>query len=122
MSDVAILVPGAVIKSVIVIVVLLTIFAYMTLIERRVLARFQRRVGPNRAGPLGLLQPLADGLKMAFKEQIIPARAHRFVFLIAPCISIFVALSAFAVIPLVAASVFGHSTWGQALAPFIADV
>src|SRR5215469_6904068 len=122
MSTTWIMVLGALIKSVVAIVALLTVFAYMTLIERRVLARFQRRVGPNRAGPLGLLQPLADGIKMAFKEQIIPARAHRFVFLIAPCISIFVALSAFAVIPLGAASVFGHSAWGQALAPFVADV
>ena len=50
---------AAVVKSAIVIAALLTIFAYMTLIERRVLARFQRRVGPNRAGPFGLLQPLA---------------------------------------------------------------
>jgi NADH-quinone oxidoreductase subunit H len=122
MSDTVIAILGAVIKCVVVIAALLTIFAYMTLIERRVLARFQRRVGPNRAGPFGLLQPLADGIKMAFKEQFIPAKAHRFVFLIAPCISIFVALSAFAVIPLGAATVFGSSAWGKALAPFIADV
>jgi NADH-quinone oxidoreductase subunit H len=122
MSDTVIEILGAVIKCVVAIVALLTVFAYMTLIERRVLARFQRRVGPNRVGPFGLLQPLADGIKMAFKEQFIPAKAHRFVFLIAPCISIFVALSAFAVIPLGAATVFGSSTWGKALAPFIADV
>jgi NADH-quinone oxidoreductase subunit H len=122
MSDVAILVLGALIKSVIVIVVLLTIFAYMTLIERRVLARFQRRVGPNRAGPFGLLQPLADGLKMAFKEQIIPTRARRLVFLIAPGISVFIALSAFAVVPLGAKDTFGDAIWGQAFAPYIADI
>jgi NADH-quinone oxidoreductase subunit H len=122
MSDTLIEILGAVIKCVVVIVALLTIFAYMTLIERRVLARFQRRVGPNRAGPFGLLQPLADGIKMAFKEQIIPSKAHRFVFLIAPSISVFVALSAFAVIPLGAATVFGNSIWGRALAPFIADL
>ena len=48
----------------------------MTLIERRVIARFQRRVGPNRAGPFGLFQPLADALKMAFKEQILPTQAQ----------------------------------------------
>jgi NADH-quinone oxidoreductase subunit H len=122
MSDIAILVLGAVIKSIIAIVALLTIFAYMTLIERRVLARFQRRVGPNRAGPFGLLQPLADGLKMAFKEQIIPTRARRLVFLIAPSISVFIALSAFAVVPLGAQDTFGDSIWGQAFAPFIADL
>jgi NADH-quinone oxidoreductase subunit H len=122
MSDVAILVLGAVIKCVLAIVALLTIFAYMTLIERRVLARFQRRVGPNRAGPFGLLQPLADGLKMAFKEQIIPTKARRLVFLIAPGISVFIALSAFAVVPLGAKDTFGGSIWGQALSPYIADL
>src|SRR5215472_4055610 len=122
MSDAAWFVVAAVVKSIIAIFALMTAFAYMTLLERRVIARFQRRVGPNRAGPLGLLQPLADGIKMAFKEQFIPAKAHRFVFLIAPCISIFVALSAFAVIPLGAATVFGSSAWGKALAPFVADV
>src|SRR5215472_14651822 len=108
MTDTVIAILGAIIKCVVVIVALLTIFAYMTLIERRVLARFQRRVGPNRAGPFGLLQPLADGIKMAFKEQFIPAKAHRFVFLIAPCISIFVALSVFAIVPL-----GDTATWGS---------
>ncbi len=122
MTDVQILVLGALIKGVVALVALLTIFAYMTLIERRVLARFQRRVGPNRAGPFGLLQPLADGLKMAFKEQIIPSNARRLVFLIAPSISVFIALSAFAVVPLGARGTFGSSIWGQAFAPYIADV
>ncbi|MGZ6390529.1 MAG: NADH-quinone oxidoreductase subunit H, partial [Ktedonobacterales bacterium] len=61
MSDLATFLIAALVKSIIVIAALLTIFAYMTLIERRLLARFQRRVGPNRTGPLGLLQPLADG-------------------------------------------------------------
>ena len=57
MSDLAWMIVAAVVKSAILIVALLTAFAYMTLIERRVLARFQRRVGPNRAGPFGLFQP-----------------------------------------------------------------
>jgi NADH-quinone oxidoreductase subunit H len=122
MSDVAIQLIGALIKCVVVIGALLTIFAYMTLIERRVLARFQRRVGPNRAGPFGLLQPLADGMKMAFKEQIIPSKARRFVFLIAPSISVFVALSAFAVVPLGDTTAWGNSVWAHALAPYIADI
>src|SRR5262249_14392436 len=91
-------------------------------IERRVIARFQRRVGPNRAGPFGLLQPLADGIKMAFKEQIIPTRARKIVYLIAPSISVFVALVAFAVVPLGAATTFGTGPVAQAWAPFIADV
>src|SRR5579885_2541714 len=122
MSDVAIQLIGALIKCVVVIGALLTIFAYMTLIERRVLARFQRRVGPNRAGPFGLLQPLADGMKMAFKVQIIPSKARRFVFLIAPSISVFVALSAFAVVPLADTTAWGNSVWAHALAPYIADI
>ena len=60
MTDMAWFIIAAVVKSIIAIVALLTAFAYMTLIERRVIARFQRRIGPNRAGPLGVLQPLAD--------------------------------------------------------------
>lgn len=91
---------ATIIKCVIVIFALLTVFAYMTLIERRVIARFQLRLGPNRAGPLGMFQPIADALKMAFKEQIIPTRAKGFVYMMAPCLAIFVALSAFAVVPL----------------------
>ncbi|MGO8946203.1 MAG: NADH-quinone oxidoreductase subunit NuoH [Ktedonobacterales bacterium] len=122
MSDVEIQVLGAFIKCFVVIGALMTIFAYMTLIERRVLARFQRRVGPNRTGPFGLLQPLADGIKMAFKEQIIPTKARRLVFLIAPSLSVFIALSAFAVVPLGAKYAFGNSIWGQALSPYIADI
>jgi NADH-quinone oxidoreductase subunit H len=89
-----------IIKSGILIVCLLTMFAYMTLVERVVVARIQGRIGPNRNGPLGLLQPVADALKMAFKEQIIPSQAKKLVYVIAPIISVVVALSAFAVIPI----------------------
>src|SRR5947207_14861238 len=91
---------AAVIKSAIAMFALLTAFAYMTLIERRVVAKIQGRLGPNRAGPFGVLQPLADALKMAFKEQIVPTQAKTFVYLIAPIISVVVALCAFAVIPI----------------------
>jgi NADH-quinone oxidoreductase subunit H len=89
-----------VIKSAIVIFVLLTAFAYMTLIERRVVAKIQGRLGPNRLGPFGLLQPLADAIKMAFKEQIVPAQAKKAIYLVAPVISVVVALCAFAVVPI----------------------
>lgn len=88
-----------IIKSAIVIFVLLTAFAYMTLIERRVVAKLQGRLGPNRLGPFGLLQPLADAIKMAFKEQIVPTQARKAIYLIAPVISVIVALCAFAVVP-----------------------
>jgi NADH-quinone oxidoreductase subunit H len=110
-----------IIKSAIIILVLLTAFAYMTLIERRVVAKMQGRLGPNRTGPFGLLQPLADGLKMAFKEQIVPTQARKAIYLVAPVISVIVALSAFAVIPIGnnwSADPNVHSVWD----PFIGDI
>ena len=91
---------AAVIKSAIVIFALLTAFAYMTLIERRVVAKMQGRLGPNRAGPFGMFQPVADAVKMAFKEQIVPTQAKKSIYLIAPIISVVVALCAFAVVPI----------------------
>ncbi len=88
------------VRSAIILVGVLTAFAYVTLLERRLLARFQLRVGPNRVGPLGLLQPLADGIKLIFKESFIPARADRFVYIMAPIISVVAALFVYAVIPI----------------------
>jgi NADH-quinone oxidoreductase subunit H len=122
MSDLAWFVVAAVVKSAIAIAALLTAFAYMTLIERRIIARFQSRIGPNRAGPLGLLQPLADGMKMAFKEQLMPAKAYRLVFLLAPNMSVFVALAAFAVVPLGAPTTWGDSAVARSWAPYVADL
>lgn len=87
------------IRALVTCVALLTGFAYMTLTERVLVARIQWRRGPNRTGPFGLLQPLADGLKLLFKEQLLPANARPFIFLVAPCISLVVALTSFAVIP-----------------------
>ena len=108
-----------IIKSAIVILILLTAFAYMTLIERRVIAKIQGRLGPNRAGPFGLLQPVADAMKMAFKEQIVPTQAKRSIYLIAPVISVIVALSAFAVIPIGNSWINGKpGPWD----PLIADI
>ena len=85
---------------------LLTGFAYMTYAERRVVALMQVRLGPNRVGPFGLLQPLADGIKLLFKEDIVPAQADRPVFTLAPMLSLFVSLVAFAVIPFTVAFSF----------------
>ncbi len=87
-------------KSIILIVILLTAFAYLTLVERLVVARIQVRVGPNRVGPRGLLQPIADALKMIFKEDFIPAQADKIIYTLAPGIAVGTALLAWAVIPL----------------------
>jgi NADH-quinone oxidoreductase subunit H len=88
-----------IVKSVALLAILLTGFAYLTLFERRVLARMQVRIGPNRAGPQGLLQPVADGLKLIFKEELIPARADKVFFVLAPVITAVPALIVLAVVP-----------------------
>lgn len=88
------------IKSLVLIIVLLTGFAYLTYYERKMLARFHVRYGPNRAGPLGLLQPIADAVKAIFKEEIIPRRADKLVYLAAPVLALIPALVAYAVIPI----------------------
>ena len=73
--------------------------AYLTYAERRVIGAMQLRIGPNRVGPIGLLQPIADALKLLLKEVVLPIEANRFLFLIAPAISLTAALAAWAVIP-----------------------
>src|SRR4030066_1279609 len=88
-----------IIKSLILIVIMLAGFAYLTFYERRVLARLQVRIGPNRTGPGGWLQPIADGVKLIFKEELIPAKADKFIFLLAPIITVIPALVILAVVP-----------------------
>jgi len=73
--------------------------AYLTWVERKVMARVQMRPGPTRVGPFGLLQPIADGLKFFFKEEVVPTNANRFLYIAAPIISLIPALLSFAVIP-----------------------
>jgi len=110
-----------VIKSAIVIFALLTAFAYMTLIERRVVAKIQGRLGPNRLGPFGMFQPVADAIKMAFKEQIVPTQAKKWIYMFAPIIAVVVALCAFAVVPIGnnwSGNINIHSVWD----PVIGDV
>lgn len=87
------------VKAVVVIFVLVTAFAYTLLWERKLLGRFQARYGPNRAGPVGYLQPLADVVKLILKEDFVPQGANRLLFQLAPMISVFAAVSAVAVIP-----------------------
>ena len=89
----------SVIKAVIILVVLLTIVAYTVWLERKVVGRMQNRWGPSRVGPFGLLQPLADGLKFIFKEDLTPPYVHRGLYLLAPVLSLTMALTSIAVIP-----------------------
>jgi len=87
------------IEALVIINLLLLTFAYTTLLERKVLARMQLRYGPNRAGPYGLLQPIADLIKLIRKESFFPTAAIDLPYIAAPVVSAFTALAAFAVIP-----------------------
>jgi NADH-quinone oxidoreductase subunit H len=108
--------------AVIVIFALITGFAYMTYAERRVVALMQVRLGPNRVGPFGLLQPLADGIKLVLKEDIVPTQADKPVFTLAPMLSLIIALVAFAVIPFTAAFSFTVSGGTVVIPGALADV
>jgi NADH-quinone oxidoreductase subunit H len=99
------------IKGFVLVMVLLGGFAYLTLLERKALARMQSRVGPNRAGPWGLLQPIADALKLVFKEELMPARADKLLFFLAPVVTLVPALVITAVVP-----------WGPTLHLFGRDI
>lgn len=100
-----------IIKSAFLIFVLLTGFAYTTFYERKALARIQVRVGPNRAGPGGWLQPVADGLKLIFKEELIPAQADKIIFILAPVITVIPAFIILASVP-----------WGEQISLFGRDI
>jgi len=108
----------SVVKVLIVFTVMLLIVAYMTLMERKVLGHMQVRFGPNRVGPFGLLQPVADGIKLFFKEDIIVPFANRIIYILAPAVIVITALVSFAVIP------FGNSIkiMGQSIDLVVADV
>ncbi len=114
MTDVAV----AAVKSAILLGILLTACAYMTLLERRLLGKFQIRYGPNRVGPFGLLQPLADGVKLILKESFMPANVDVLVYWLAPALSMITALFVYAVIP------FGPEVmlFGRPVALRLADV
>ena len=88
-----------VLKVVAVLAPLMIFIAYLTLWERKLIGWMQIRVGPNRVGPGGLLQPMADGLKLLIKEIVIPAKANRNLFVIGPIMTIMPALAAWSVIP-----------------------
>jgi NADH-quinone oxidoreductase subunit H len=99
-------------KIAVVLFVLLTALAYLTWFERKVVAHIQARWGPYRVGPHGLLQPLADGLKFLFKEDVTPAGADKFTYFLAPFLSLSLAITSIAVIPFGPKefTVFGQST------------
>jgi NADH-quinone oxidoreductase subunit H len=99
------------IKAIVLVFILLGGFAYLTLYERKALARIQMRVGPNRAGPWGLLQPIADAVKLIFKEELMPARADKLLFFLAPIVTLVPALVITAVVP-----------WGPTLHVFGRDI
>jgi len=88
-----------VVKFLAIAVPLLVAVAYLTLLERKVMASMQRRKGPNVVGAYGLLQPLADGLKLFLKESIVPASAHKGVFILSPILTFLLALSLWAAVP-----------------------
>jgi len=88
-----------IVKCVVVFAGLMLSFCYMVWLERKVLGHIQIRYGPNRCGPFGLLQPFADGVKAFFKEDLVPGRSDKAVFVLAPMISVISAISLFAVIP-----------------------
>ena len=106
------------IKALIIINVVLGAFAYLTLVERKVMGRMQLRYGPNRAGPFGLLQPIADLMKLIRKEAFAPVAAIDVLYIAAPFVAAFTALTAFSVIPWGA----GWEIFGQQVNGYIADV
>jgi NADH-quinone oxidoreductase subunit H len=109
---------ATVVKIVIVFNILLLVVAYMTYMERKLMGRIQVRLGPMRVGFHGLLQPIADGIKLMFKEDVIPREANRWVFVAAPMMTLIPAIASFAIIP------FGDSVTvlGVSVDLVIADV
>lgn len=99
----------SVIKVIVAFVVLLGIIAYVTLLERRILGFFQSRLGPNRVGFQGILQPVADGIKLVFKEDIVPAQTNKVIHTLAPVLVVVPALIIIGVIPFgPQVTLFGH--------------
>jgi NADH-quinone oxidoreductase subunit H len=96
---------------VVIVSILLGLFSLMTWIERRLLAFMQFRLGPNRAGPLGLFQPIADGIKLFFKEELIPEQANKWAFLGAPVLAMTTALASIAVLPYGPPITLPQMTW-----------
>ena len=104
----------SIIKAAVVAFVLLTTLAYLQWVERKVIAHIQVRLGPSRVGPHGLLQPLADVIKLITKEDLIPPYVNKFIYLLAPFLAVTMALISISVIPFGSdIQVFGQRTWMQ---------
>lgn len=101
-----------ILQTLFLIIFILISVALFTLFERKIMASIQKRKGPNVVGFFGLLQPFADGLKLLIKETIIPSRANKVLFIIAPIISLFLSLITWAVIPFDAYSVYANLNYG----------
>jgi NADH-quinone oxidoreductase subunit H len=101
-----------ILKSLIIIVPVLVGVAFFTLLERKIMASIQRRRGPNVVGLLGILQPFADGLKLLIKETIIPSKANKIIFLLAPIIALFLSFLNYTVLPFGFANVFSDINLG----------
>src|ERR1041385_7061831 len=102
------------IKIVVVFAVLMTTLAYLQWVERKVIAHIQVRPGPYRVGPHGLLQPLADVIKLITKEDLLPPYVNKTFYLLAPFLAVTMALLSISVIPFGSEiQVFGHTTWMQ---------
>src|SRR5690348_15338366 len=89
----------ALVKVVVILFTLLGVVSYLILAERKIMAHMQARVGPNRVGPFGMLQPIADVLKLFFKEEFIPAGANKVLFHVAPMLAVVPAIVTFSVVP-----------------------
>src|SRR5881296_4409693 len=109
-SDWLVQIASALINIIALLTVFLTLFALMSVLERKILGRMQNRYGPNRVGPFGLFQPIADGIKMLIKEDIVPARADKLVHFLAPVLIAAVAILTLGVIP-----------YGRNMTPFAID-
>ena len=98
------------VKAVVIAVAIMSVVPILVWLERRLMGRFQVRLGPNRVGPFGLGQPMADTIKLLFKESIVQSSADKFLFHLAPAIVVFTSIVGFAVIPFGAPfEVFGQS-------------
>jgi len=107
------------VQILVVLAIVSLIVAYLTLLERKILAFMQVRLSPRRTGPHGILQPIADSLKLLIKEDIIPDKADRLLFTLAPIVTVIAAFTALAVIPFAGGSI---EVFGYTIHPWIADV